>query len=207
MLIVVPLSTLPHWVRELSEWTTLDVVVFYGNKEARLVILKHEFTTERKIGLESTQMSKKKKSSAVNANLPLPKFDVCVTTYEMLTANPEALRHVRWEYMIVDEAHRLKNRDAKALAALRELTCVGTWRTFTMRALAAHVWFLCTAEIRALSVRSPSERQARSLRSRGRRCRTTCLSYGRCSTSSSLSASMTTNRSSRRTVICDRPSR
>ena len=41
-------------------------------------------------------------------------------------ANIEALRPVVWEYMIIDEAHRLKNREAKALAALRELTCVGT---------------------------------------------------------------------------------
>ena len=28
-----------------------------------------------------------------------------------------------WDYLIVDEAHRLKNRDAKALSALRELDC------------------------------------------------------------------------------------
>ena len=36
-----------------------------------------------------------------------PKFDVCVTTYEMLTGCPEAFRAVRWAYMIVDEAHCL----------------------------------------------------------------------------------------------------
>jgi chromodomain-helicase-DNA-binding protein 7 len=34
-LVVVPLSTLQHWVRELREWTSLDTIVFYGNKDAR----------------------------------------------------------------------------------------------------------------------------------------------------------------------------
>ena len=41
--------------------------------------------------------------------------------------------------MIIDEAHRLKNRDAKALAALRELSCSGTKLALTGTPLQNHV--------------------------------------------------------------------
>ena len=122
LLIVVPLSTLPHWTRELVEWTTLDAVVFYGNKEARSVILKHEFVQKPK-GSSGGGGKKSKGGGGGGRGAPQPKFDVCVTTYEMLTANSEAFKPVQWDYMIVDEAHRLKNRDAKALTALKELSC------------------------------------------------------------------------------------
>ena len=37
-LIVGPLSTLPHWQRELAEWTDLHSVIFHGNKAARQAI-------------------------------------------------------------------------------------------------------------------------------------------------------------------------
>ena len=52
----------------------------------------------------------------------LPKFDVCITTFEMLTFGAEVFRRVeRWGCLIVDEAHRLKNRDSKSLSILREV--------------------------------------------------------------------------------------
>jgi SNF2 family DNA or RNA helicase len=44
-----------------------------------------------------------------------------------------------WEYLIVDEAHRLKNRDAKALVALEQLTCAGTKLALTGTPLQNHV--------------------------------------------------------------------
>src|SRR5690606_26526245 len=33
--IIVPLSTITNWFRELRAWTTLDVVTYYGAREAR----------------------------------------------------------------------------------------------------------------------------------------------------------------------------
>lgn len=120
-LIVVPLSTMPHWVRELNEWTGLDTVVYYGNKDARAVIMKHEWA------FPPPSAAAAPKSSGKGAKRPrkilVPKFDVCVTTYEMLTGSIDAFKSVPWQYLIADEAHRLKNREAKALGALRELTC------------------------------------------------------------------------------------
>ena len=41
-LVVVPLSTLPNWKRELDRWTSLRSSVLHGCKEARDVLLRHE---------------------------------------------------------------------------------------------------------------------------------------------------------------------
>jgi SNF2 family DNA or RNA helicase len=43
-LIVVPLSTLTNWYREINAWTDMDVVVYYGNAEDRKLIRDFEFS-------------------------------------------------------------------------------------------------------------------------------------------------------------------
>ena len=48
-------------------------------------------------------------------------FDVCVTTYEMVLKNINNLKHFAWQYLIIDEAHRLKNENSQLSLALREL--------------------------------------------------------------------------------------
>jgi len=37
------------------------------------------------------------------------KFEVAVTTYEMAIAEKSALKKFSWRYLIIDEAHRIKN--------------------------------------------------------------------------------------------------
>jgi hypothetical protein len=64
--------------------------------QARAAIVKHEFTTERalssRLANSGSGPPKKRKGGGGSAsrNAPLPKFDVMLTTYEMLTANPYA---------------------------------------------------------------------------------------------------------------------
>jgi SWI/SNF-related matrix-associated actin-dependent regulator of chromatin subfamily A member 5 len=40
-------------------------------------------------------------------------FDVCITTYEAITICFSAIKKFKWQYMIVDEAHKLKNKDSQ----------------------------------------------------------------------------------------------
>lgn len=39
------------------------------------------------------------------------KFNVLITHYDFVMRDKQFLRKIRWNYMIVDEGHRLKNSD------------------------------------------------------------------------------------------------
>lgn len=40
------------------------------------------------------------------------KFEVIITTYELVLKDSEILGQIYWNFLIVDEAHRLKNNDS-----------------------------------------------------------------------------------------------
>lgn len=93
-LVVVPLSVIPNWMREFHRWCPqLNTVVYVGDATSREVIRAFEFHTGRASGRAY-------------------KFEVLLTTYEVVLKDAEYLRDIRWGYMMVDEAHRLKNRDS-----------------------------------------------------------------------------------------------
>ena len=83
-LIVVPKSTLDNWNREFTMWTPeVNVLILQGAKEER-----HQLINDRLID---------------------EKFDVCITSYEMILREKSHLKKFAWEYIIIDEAHRIKN--------------------------------------------------------------------------------------------------
>lgn len=87
-LIVVPLSTLSNWVNEFSKWAP-DVVkiVYKGSPQERRQILKEE--------------------------IELGQFNVLLTTYEYVIKDKAILKKQMWQYIIVDEGHRMKNTQSK----------------------------------------------------------------------------------------------
>lgn len=40
------------------------------------------------------------------------KFDVCVTSYEMVIKEKTNFRKFHWRYVVIDEAHRIKNENS-----------------------------------------------------------------------------------------------
>lgn len=93
-LIVVPKSTLDNWKREFTMWTPeVNVLVLQGAKEER-----HELISERLI---------------------TKKFDVCITSYEMILREKSHLKKFAWEYIIIDEAHRIKNEESSLAQIIR----------------------------------------------------------------------------------------
>jgi SWI/SNF-related matrix-associated actin-dependent regulator of chromatin subfamily A member 5 len=48
-------------------------------------------------------------------------WDVCVTTYEIFNLEMTAFRRIAWRYLIIDEAHRLKNEDSQFSQNIRHL--------------------------------------------------------------------------------------
>ncbi|KAL0709458.1 hypothetical protein Bca4012_016436 [Brassica carinata] len=104
-LVLVPLSTMPNWLSEFSLWAPLlNVVEYHGGAKARAIIREYEWH-----GKGSTGATKK---------MTPYKFNVLLTTYEMVLADSSHLRGVPWEVLVVDEGHRLKNSESKLFSLL-----------------------------------------------------------------------------------------
>lgn len=88
-MVIVPTSCLGQWKSELETWTTLNVVEYHGNAASREIIRQNEFYFS---GKRNTVL----------------KFHVLLTTYEMLTADVSILGKFDWNYIVLDEAHRIK---------------------------------------------------------------------------------------------------
>ena len=93
-LIVVPKSTLDNWKREFSMWTPeVDVLVLQGAKDERKDLIQDRLVDEN--------------------------FDVCITSYEMILREKTHLKKFAWEYIIIDEAHRIKNEESSLAQIIR----------------------------------------------------------------------------------------
>ena len=92
-MVVVPKSTLGNWMNEFKRWCPMiRTFKFHGNAEER---------------------------EAQKAKFLVPGgFDVCVTSYEMVIKEKTALKKFQ-RYIIIDEAHRLKNENSRLSIVLR----------------------------------------------------------------------------------------
>ncbi|KAH7314865.1 hypothetical protein KP509_21G025000 [Ceratopteris richardii] len=93
-MVVTPKSTLGNWMNEIKRFCPiLRAVKFHGNQQER--------TYQRE-------------------NLLVPgKFDICVTSYEMAIKEKNALKKFSWRYIIIDEAHRIKNENSLLSKTMR----------------------------------------------------------------------------------------
>jgi chromodomain-helicase-DNA-binding protein 1 len=99
--VVVPLSTMPSWADTFDNWTPdLNYIVYNGNEAARNVLREHELM--------------------IDGNPKRPKFNVLLTTYEYVLLDSSFLSQFKWQFMAVDEAHRLKNRESQLYQKLLE---------------------------------------------------------------------------------------
>uniref|UniRef100_A0A2P2MQR2 Uncharacterized protein n=1 Tax=Rhizophora mucronata TaxID=61149 RepID=A0A2P2MQR2_RHIMU len=93
-MVVAPKSTLGNWMNEIRRFCpVLRAVKFLGNPD------------ERKHIREEL--------------LVAGKFDVCVTSFEMAIKEKSALRRFSWRYIIIDEAHRIKNENSLLSKTMR----------------------------------------------------------------------------------------
>ena len=97
-IIIVPKSTLANWVKEFKYWCpSLDVFEFYGNQ------------------VEREQLRPKVPRTST--------YDVLMTTYEIAMAEKTVLKGVKFEYLIIDEAHRIKNEKSVLSQVVRLFSC------------------------------------------------------------------------------------
>lgn len=85
-LVVVPKSTMPNWSKEIKLWCpNLNAIILNPIKEEREETLK---------------------------KLSKHKFEVLITSYEGVNICISTLKKIKWECLIIDEAHRIKNENA-----------------------------------------------------------------------------------------------
>uniref|UniRef100_A0A0G4HH50 Uncharacterized protein n=1 Tax=Chromera velia CCMP2878 TaxID=1169474 RepID=A0A0G4HH50_9ALVE len=96
-LVIAPKSTLGNWMNEIRKWCPDSIVgfKFHGNKEERAIMISDQMNPETH------------------------KWDVCVTSYEMACKEKAALCKFTWRYVIIDEAHRIKNEASKLSRTVR----------------------------------------------------------------------------------------
>ncbi|XP_047958765.1 ISWI chromatin-remodeling complex ATPase CHR11-like isoform X1 [Salvia hispanica] len=93
-MVVAPKSTLGNWMNEIKRFCPiLRAVKFLGNPEERRYV-REEL-------------------------LVAGKFDVCVTSFEMAIKEKTVLRKFSWRYIIIDEAHRIKNENSLLSKTMR----------------------------------------------------------------------------------------
>lgn len=108
-LVLVPLSTMPNWLSEFALWAPhLNVVEYHGSARARSMIRLYEWHATY--------------PDCLNKRTKSYRFNVLLTTYEMVLADSSYLRAVPWEVLIVDEGHRLKNSESKLFSQLNSFS-------------------------------------------------------------------------------------
>lgn len=97
-LIVVPLNVLETWVDEVKRWCPyMKCVRFHG--------------------------SDKERQRICDEILDIEHYDILVTTFETLVSAEGWFTHRMFAYVVVDEAHRIKNDQSLASQALRRIPC------------------------------------------------------------------------------------
>ncbi|CAG9760588.1 unnamed protein product [Ceutorhynchus assimilis] len=94
-IVIVPKSTLSNWINEFSKWCpSLRAVCLIGDQAERNALIR---------------------------DVLMPgEWDVCVTSFEMCIKEKSVFKKFNWRYMVIDEAHRIKNEKSKLSEILRE---------------------------------------------------------------------------------------
>lgn len=105
-LVIAPLSTIPNWQREFEGWTDMNVIVYHGSATSRQMLQDYEVFYKLENGKQLKEINK---------------FNVLITTFEMIVTDHQDLKNFNFRVCVIDEAHRLKNRNCKLLEGLRQL--------------------------------------------------------------------------------------
>lgn len=103
-LIAGPLATISNWVKEFQKWLpSCPVVLYHGDKEYREGLRKQHLPLHSQKQLQ---------------------FPVVITSFDLCIIDRNHLEKYQWQYIILDEGHRIKNRNCKLLKDLKTFQSV-----------------------------------------------------------------------------------
>lgn len=83
-MVVAPLSTIQNWQNEANKCVPgLRTFIFHGEKSVLPKLL-------QQLKFQRT-------------------WDLCITTFDMIVKNIKSIKHLTWNYFVVDEGHLIKN--------------------------------------------------------------------------------------------------
>uniref|UniRef100_A0A674MHI4 Chromodomain helicase DNA binding protein 9 n=1 Tax=Takifugu rubripes TaxID=31033 RepID=A0A674MHI4_TAKRU len=103
-LIIAPLSTIANWEREFRTWTYLNAIVYHGSMVSRQMLQQYEMYFRDSQGRVSRSAYR---------------FQAVITTFEMILGGCPELNAIEWRCVVIDEAHRLKNKNCKLLEGFK----------------------------------------------------------------------------------------
>lgn len=103
-LIAGPLATISNWVNEFKKWLPSCPVLLYHGSKAEREAMRNKFMP-------------------VGAAKSLS-FPIVVTSFELCIVDRPFLEQYTWQYIILDEGHRIKNRNCRLVKELKSIRSV-----------------------------------------------------------------------------------
>ena len=98
-IITAPLATLPNWMKEFKKWLpNMQTLLYHGSKPERKDMLDRHFRQDQ-----------------------TGRYPVMITSYEICIIDRRHLEKFKWQYLVVDEGQRVKNRNCRLIRELKAL--------------------------------------------------------------------------------------
>ena len=95
-MVLAPKSTMSNWQKEFKKWLPDHRVVYVGG-------------------------TKEVREEQLRTQVQPDKFDVVLTSFEIVCKEKNHFKKFHWRYFVIDEAHRIKNEQSQLSLVVREL--------------------------------------------------------------------------------------
>ena len=116
-MVIAPKSTLSNWVGEFKRWCpSLITICLIGTAEERV----REGSVEVPQPTIPSSPPLLLQNRIIHEEILPGEWNVVITSYEMVLREKATFKKFNWRYLVIDEAHRIKNEKSKLSEIVRE---------------------------------------------------------------------------------------